>query len=396
MDNRRHPNVIVFYIYYFFAHFLPLYAVYLLIVNNTLKSEIQTSVLIALWGFTVVVLEIPSGVLADYWNKKNVLIIGQAAKFIACIIWMLSTTFFMFAIGFVLWGISESFCSGAIESLLFEELEHHQVDDKYQQVSGHCRFLMTAGITIAFLSGGILNENGKAWVFYISFITATISLIAAIFIPHYHIVEGNCERSHFRETLFDALKQIRETSLLLRILLYCIIYLSIIGTIEEYLQLWLFESNVKGFFYGGALTMIMLSQMIGTGLSSFLIVRKRMEIFLYSGMLICGLLLIIGYCNTYISMATILCIFLITGIMETKLEAFVQESIIGQRSTIFSINSFAMNITAIIISLIIGIISEKYSFRLSFAVLGFIIVLSVFYLFYKYDRSKVVGKGSIF
>ncbi len=389
MNNKNKPRLFAFYIYYLFTHLLPLYAVYILIVNGTLQSATNTSILIALWAATVVILEIPSGILADSWNKKGVLIIGQAAKLAACFTWMLSTNFYLFAAGFILWGISESFCSGALEALLYEALEQYNLTDHYQKVNGRCRFLLTAGIAIAFLSGALLNEYAQNYVFYSSFITASIALFAAFFIPYHNTKQVN-KTKNFKKTFIEAISQIRHTAPLLRILFYCIIYLAIIGTIEEFLQLWLHEQNIKGVLYGGLLTLIMLSQMTGTGLSSLIIIKKKMELFLYSGMFICGMMLILGYLYKDISILFMVSIFLITAIMETKLEAFAQEMIADQRATILSVNSFSMNMTGIVFSLIIGITSENHSFILSFAVLGLVMIIAVILLYTGYRRSLIM------
>jgi len=390
MTKEKNQNILSFYFYYFTTHLLPIYAVYILIVNDTLQSEVLTSVLIALWAFVAVVLEIPSGVLADYWNKKNVIIIGQIAKLLGCIIWMFSSSFLLYAMGFVLWGISESFCSGAIEALLYEELEHNDNVDQYQKISGRCRFLMTSGIVLGFISGSILKEINYPCIYYGSIFIATLTVLFTFFIPHYQNKDKKQIETSFYNTFFDAIKQICGKRLLLRILLYSIVYLSIIGSIEEFIQLWLTELNIKGFLFGGLLVIIMLSQMAGTWLCSVLIIKKRMELFLYAGMFLCGLLLIIGCCNDVFSITTMIFTFLITGIMETKLEAFAQEEITDQRSTIFSINSFVMNLTAIIIIVIIGLISETYSFKISFILLGSVIIIFSLYLIlsYKCELNK--------
>lgn len=102
---------------------MPIYPVYILMFKANGLSLTQISFLLAIWFLSVVSLEIPTGVLADHWSKKTMLIIGGLYKAIGYISWFFSESFALFALGFILWGISESFCSGSEEALLYDNLK---------------------------------------------------------------------------------------------------------------------------------------------------------------------------------------------------------------------------------------------------------------------------------
>lgn len=390
MKHRRKNYLPLFYSYYFFSFLLPLYAVYLLVVETTLGSQLYPSLLIAVWAFTVLCLEIPSGILADVWNKKNVLIIGQSAKFLASCIWMISESLPLFILGCILWGIHESFCSGALEALLYEELEQNRKQGDYQKESGRCRFFMAAGITIAFLTGGLLYSINPGLLFSASILTAGISLITTLLLPKQKSAAPHrfSPPARISQTVQSATHILKTTPILVRIMLYAILYVAVIGSIEEYIQLWLVDLQFQGIMFGTLLVTIMLAQMMGTGLSSVITITKKLELLLYGGMLLCGILLICLKIHLYVALTAMHLIFCITGFMETKLEALTQAHIENQRSTILSTTSFLMNAAAILIAIGIGVISETYSLEASFRFLGWVIIACTILLFSLYVGNR--------
>jgi|GEM_PF-5602171 len=69
-----------FYAYRFFNDFAFIYAVYILLFKMNGLSVFEISLLLALWCGFVILFEIPTGALADKWNRKYMLSLGMLSK----------------------------------------------------------------------------------------------------------------------------------------------------------------------------------------------------------------------------------------------------------------------------------------------------------------------------
>lgn len=151
-------NIKIYYAYKLFKDTMPIYPVYMLMFQAKGLSLTQISFLLAIWSLSVVLLEIPTGVLADHWSRKNMLIIGGLCKALGYITWFFSEGFTLFALGFILWGISESFCSGSEESLLFDNLKTKNEEEVFGKVYGKGNFFSSIGVALSCLTGGFLSS----------------------------------------------------------------------------------------------------------------------------------------------------------------------------------------------------------------------------------------------
>ncbi|MGI5215021.1 MFS transporter [Plantactinospora sp. CA-290183] len=151
----------VFYAYTFLDEFVLLYPVYALLFTETGLSVAQVSSLFAVWALTGILLEVPSGVLADAVSRRLLLVLAPllgAAGFAA---WLAAPSYPVFALGFVLWGARGALQSGAAEALLYEELDRLDRADGYGRVLGRASavglvaaMLAIAVATPVFAAGG--------------------------------------------------------------------------------------------------------------------------------------------------------------------------------------------------------------------------------------------------
>ena len=116
-------HVKLLYIYKFMSQCMPIYAFYTILFIQRGMSVTDIAVLLALWSVFTIVFEVPSGVLADRWNRRNMLAIATALQGLCFMIWFFSHTFLIFAIGFVFWAIAGAFISGTEEGLIYDNLK---------------------------------------------------------------------------------------------------------------------------------------------------------------------------------------------------------------------------------------------------------------------------------
>lgn len=128
--------------------------------------------LIGLYYLTMVVVEVPTGLLADRFGRKATMVAGPAVLAAGFATLWFGEEFATFALGEALLGLGHSLLSGPPSALLFDTLyaSGHQGD--YLRHEARLHALRTFGTAVAFLLGGIVAALGDR--------THTIALTAAL------------------------------------------------------------------------------------------------------------------------------------------------------------------------------------------------------------------------
>lgn len=163
---------------------MPLYAVYTLLFSGSGLDTSQISVLLVIWSATAVVLEVPSGALADRFSPRAALVAGGVLRAAGYALWIMAPGFAGFAAGFVLWGASGSLESGSFQSLLYSGLDRYGAAETYTQVLGRTEALARVaevGATLA--AAPLLVLGGTTLVGWVSVGVCLIGSAVAVGFP---------------------------------------------------------------------------------------------------------------------------------------------------------------------------------------------------------------------
>lgn len=234
-------NIKKFYLYWIFKDLIPIYPLYLLMFQNHGLSVAQISLLLAIWSVPCVIFEIPTGILADRWSRKKLIVIGGLFKALCYLIWMNSGHFTLYALGFILWGTGGALRSGSEEALLYDSLKLIGRENKFDKVYGRGRFLSGVSNILAAVSGGFIGmQFGFQAALGLSVISALITSAISLsmeevnlYKKQLHLSELNGKETTLRKA-FSFL--IRNKELLLFVLL-ALLVISTSGILDEYDQL---------------------------------------------------------------------------------------------------------------------------------------------------------------
>jgi MFS family permease len=113
-----------------------LYSLYTLLFAHAGLSEAQISALFAIWSMVGIIVELPTGALADRFSRRGALVAGGALQAGGYTLWAALPSFPAFAVGFALWGLGGSLVSGAFEALLYDGLAAVAAEEHYARVLG--------------------------------------------------------------------------------------------------------------------------------------------------------------------------------------------------------------------------------------------------------------------
>ena len=137
-------------------------------------------VLQAVYSIAIVVLEIPSGYLADVIGRRKTLIIGAMFGTIGFTTYSLSFGFLGFLIAEIILGIGQSCISGADSAMLYDSLLERGEEKKYSRFEGRITSLGNIAEAVAGIMGGLLAGITLRAPYFAQIFVAFIALPAAI------------------------------------------------------------------------------------------------------------------------------------------------------------------------------------------------------------------------
>ncbi|NKQ26157.1 MFS transporter [Streptomyces galbus] len=195
------------YAYAFFDEFVLLYPVYALLFADTGLSLWQISSLFVLWSLTGAALEVPSGAWADAFSRRALLRLGPLLGAVGFALWVAVPSYAAFAAGLVLWGARGALGSGALEALVYEELDRLGAADRYARAMGRAHAAGQVAVVSAMaLAGPVLAWGGYPAVGAASVAACLLTALAAGRLPEHRTGAAPAERraASLRSGLADA------------------------------------------------------------------------------------------------------------------------------------------------------------------------------------------------
>lgn len=148
-------NIRLLYAFWFLRDFqlwIPVWIVYLTI--NQGFSLTQVTGAEGLFLVAVVLLEVPTGAVADRWGRTISLGLG-AMVLAACVLIFAFTTSFAVLVGsFLLWSVAQTLMSGADMALLFDSLKASGREAQFERFAGRGSAMNWGGAGLATFMGG--------------------------------------------------------------------------------------------------------------------------------------------------------------------------------------------------------------------------------------------------
>lgn len=178
--NISKRNIILYYLVDFFdslVFFIPVIYIFL-------QGKINVAQIPFLFGYRYLIqllMEMPTGAVADLLGKKLSIIIGFTINAVYFYLLFNVNSFWSFLLAYTLGGIGDAFISGAIDALVFDSLKQDDEEKKYRQVLARQNLFAQTGLIIAIVAGGFLYNLNHRLPFVISFIFQIFAIIASLF-----------------------------------------------------------------------------------------------------------------------------------------------------------------------------------------------------------------------
>jgi MFS family permease len=363
----------------FLEGFVPIMALYAIMFERVGGLSLQQiGWLFSIWSIGYLIAELPSGVLADYWSRRNVIALGGLLRAIGFVIWMVWPTFTGYAIGFALWGFTIACASGAVPAYLHNELK---ADGKERQFAKYFGWVMSA------LSVGMLAGYGLAAFLTLQHTSILIGISVASSVAFTLLLLVAKERPYNRratylKTLKAGLAEIRSSK---RLRYICYVLFSI------YMTLGVIEELLPRLYAGFGLNDSAVSWVLAISLLATIFFLTRMEVFVRfslakQSLLMCAAtgFLLVGLGIGGVGAVALLMFFnLVFHLFRSVFIHHTQEvTESDEKATIASIPGLAGGLFGALAYVIIGAVAETHSERFSIGAYGLFWLMSFIALAY--------------
>lgn len=180
MPKVIHPNIIRLYLIKIAKWFMLYMPIVVPFYESNGLSMKDIMVLQAVYSIAIVVLEVPSGYLADVIGRRKTLIIGAMFGAVGFTTYSLSYGFLGFLVAEIILGIGQSCISGADSAMLYDSLLEKGEEKKYTRFEGRITSIGNIAEAVAGILGGLLAGITLRIPYLAQTFVAFIALPAAI------------------------------------------------------------------------------------------------------------------------------------------------------------------------------------------------------------------------
>lgn len=365
-------NRILLYIYEFISTMILFYIVDTLFYLERGISSSAYMFFVVVMYITRLIFEIPSGILADKYGKKKILLISQIMFIISTIIFIFAYNYTVFIIAIIIASLQKCFSTGIVNSFLYESLKEKE---KFNKVLFIKNTMYCISYMIAMLLGGYLGEKyGLIIDYYVTLIPLILGLIIICFIKDtINNKESNTKRKI--DILRNGITEIKNNKFIKNIIFINATMLVIIKLVEEShpeysIRIGLTESQI-GIYTALILVFCIIGEYFGTKLNG-----EKKYVFIILNPIFVGIsILLLGYLNSKTGIIFLLTLYIFSESFNNIIFTEIHNNISSKsRVTIESIISLLESIIGIILGIINSICLSFVSVYQSYIILGIILI----------------------
>jgi len=347
---------------------------------------------------TVLLLEVPSGVLADKLGEKKILALGSIFNLLSVITFILFENYLFFIIGSVFSAFSSAFISGADSSYTYKivvESENRNFEKFIGIVKSYSFYMM--GLTS--LIGGFIYSVNVHLPLILNGIIYTVSLVVLFLIKDPGL-DGGIVNNNSSKTIIDILKGVKNSTIGNHVLIFLIIFSVSVAMFtnigksltQPYMDSIGINIQLFGVIYFLANILAGIGSRFSYRLSKFYGMYYKHFILLS----LTGLFFMMSFMDSYYGLVILLLFNVYRGFTGPYINSELNNIISDNRATILSFNSLLGSIVIAASSLVIGYIMDLYNVFITLRVVAlttvvFSILIALLQFKYNIKRSIEIG-----
>lgn len=317
-----------------------------------------------LFHITSLLFEIPSGVFADVFGRKKMLIVSSVMRFTGNIVMICSRNFCTVCLSMAFQALSYNFASGSNDALAYDSLKEVQLERCFEKYASNQLIIYAVCGGPSTLCVGLSLSLGYKTAYGIDVIFSIVTVF--ILLSLYEIygkekANGKSIWNNLYECFKESLRFIKNSKAVMRLMLCNALIGAAATLLLFFLQAKLPKSGIPERWLGTSLMFIELGGIVGSKLILKLKNLKYKNVFLITIFLV-----FVGYLAEHSSIYLIM-IFggflsaLADDALQVRTNAKIQDMIPSeQRATLTSVESFLFSSVMIVLSPLAGVIFSKW------------------------------------
>ncbi|MBQ8297072.1 MAG: MFS transporter [Ruminococcus sp.] len=325
-------------------------------------SLVEIGIAETVFHITCLIFEIPSGVLADVFGRKKMLIVSTIMRMIGNVIMILSSNLFMVCMSIAFMALSYNFSSGSGDALAYDSLKLAKMESEFERYESNQLIIYRLCSGISTLCAGFALTIGHRIAYSTDLVTGVIQILILFSLREVYSVnsQNNKETSLgrklimcFRES-FVFIKKVRKAIGLM-------LCNSFVGAVDIlllfFLQAKLPEKGIPEWGLGLALLFMEMGGIVGSKLILKLPSLHFKWVFMLSASLV-----LMGFLAEHSPLYWVMALggfFAAAGddALQVRTNALLQNMFPSeQRATLTSVESFSFSVIMIVLSPLAGFV----------------------------------------
>lgn len=366
--------------------FMLIMPIVVLFYNENGLGMSEVFILQSVYSIAIVVLEIPSGYMADALGRKNTLVAGSILGFLGYVIYSFSFGFVGFLFAEIVLGLGQSLISGADSALLYDTLLDEKREKDYLKYEGRLISIGNFAEALAGIAGGFLASYALRYPYIAQAAVAFIAVPAA-----FTLVEPTSSKVKQKVNFSDIISIVKFSLVDNIQLRWNILYSSIVGaatlTMAWFVQPWMIRAEIPVEWFGVIWTVLNLS----VGITAMFAYKIELYYGKFTTAATFTFTLALGYiASGFITglwgLLFIFLFYLARGIATPILKDNINRITPSEmRATVLSVRNFVIRIIFAVIGPLYGWITDKLSLAHALVIAGivFLLLASVSFVFFK-------------
>lgn len=323
-------------------------------------SLVEIGIAETVFHITSLIFEIPSGVLADIFGRKKMLIVGTVMRMIANAIMIFSVDLPTVCLSIAFHALYYNFTSGSGEALAYDSLKSAGQEGRFERYESNQLIIYRLCGGISTLCAGFALFIGHRLAYGTGLITAVIQIVILSTLQEFY-----GDRPENREKLTERLARCFSESLSFLVnakrvaaLMLCNALVGAVDTLLLFfLQAKLPERGLSGWGLGLALLFMEMGGILGSKLILRLKRLRYPAVFILSAILV-----LVGFLAEHSTMYLIMIIggfisAMADDALQVRTNAKIQDMLPSeQRATLTSVESFTFSVVMIVMSPLAGFV----------------------------------------
>ena len=321
-------------------------------------SLVQIGFAETLFHITSLICEIPSGMLADMYGRKKMLVLGNLMAITGDIVMFLSQDYWMVLLSMPFHAMAYNFASGSGDALAYDSMKQEGKQEGYEKYVSNQSIIYRIGSGVSTLAAGLALYLGYRKSYLIS---AVMGCVTLAFTFTLYEIKGKEERTHssiVKEIISfftDSIRFLYHNSKAAKLMFLN----SFVGAVDIlllfFLQSKLRDAGLSNWILGPALFIMELGGIVGAKL--ILKVKKARYVKVF---ILCSIGVLTGVLLEHTGMAVLMVLGgFISAMSDDAIEIRTNAKLSSmfpseQRATLISISSFTFSVIMIVLSPLAG------------------------------------------